>query len=73
MFQEKSYKKSGYEASECPRCYGKGSDSMSIFTKHDCPKCDGTGVIMWESSREVESTSHRQSENNERKNAWLFS
>jgi len=73
MFQEKSYKRSGYEACECPKCYGKGSDSMSIFSKNECSKCEGTGVIMWESSREVEATNHKQSDNNEYKNKWLFS
>lgn len=73
MFNEKKYSKHGYEYVECPRCYGRGVNSMGVFSKEDCPKCDGTGAIMVESSREMEVASHRQSDNNEYKNKWLFS
>jgi DnaJ-class molecular chaperone len=69
---EKSYTRSGYELYECPRCHGFGSEG--VFHKFSCEKCDGTGNIMIESKREVETASHRhQDDNNERKNAWLFS
>lgn len=73
MFNEKRYSRHGFEYVECPRCYGRGSESMSVFTKDTCTKCDGTGAIMIESSREMEVASHRQSDSNEHKNRWLFS
>lgn len=73
MFNQKSYKKSGYEYVECPRCDGTGLSRMNVFSRDDCPRCEGTGSIMAENSRETESARHDQSDNNERKNAWLFS
>jgi DnaJ-class molecular chaperone len=74
MFSEKSYRKSGYNQYECSRCYGSGHETMGVFSKITCPQCNGSGVQMCESSREMEVASHRhQDENNERKNAWLFS
>lgn len=74
MFNEKRYSRHGFEYVECPRCYGRGSESASVFIKDTCTKCDGTGAIMIESSREMEVASHRhQDESNDRKNAWLFS
>jgi DnaJ-class molecular chaperone len=74
MFNEKRYSKHGYEYVECPRCYGRGAESMGVFSKIDCPKCDGSGTLMVENSREMEMATHRQSDsNNEHKNRWLFS
>jgi len=73
MFQEKKYSKHGYEYIECPRCYGRGSESLSVFTKEPCGKCNGDGSIMVENTREMEMATQRQSDNNEYKNKWLFS
>jgi DnaJ-class molecular chaperone len=74
MFNEKRYSKHGYEYVECPMCYGRGSASMSVFTKDTCHQCNGSGTLMVENSREMEMATHRQSDsNNEHKNRWLFS
>lgn len=73
MFGEKSYRKSGYQQYDCPRCQGSGLDTMAIFTQVECKKCHGDGFIMVENSRDSESARHEQSDNNEHKNRWLFS
>lgn len=73
MFQEKRYSKHGYQYVECPRCYGRGSESLSVFTKETCSKCNGDGSIMIESARDIEVARNEQSDNNEYKNKWLFS
>ena len=73
MFQEKSYRKSGYSQYECSRCYGSGHETMGVFSKITCPQCHGTGMQMCESARDMEVARNEQSDSNEYKNKWLFS
>ena len=70
---EKKYIRTGFAQRECPRCYGRGNESMSIFHKVQCEKCQGTGVVMVENFREEEMATQRKSDNdNQLRNTWLF-
>lgn len=73
---EKRYVRTGFAQKTCPRCHGSGLDSMAIFTQVMCGKCRGDGVVMVENVREEEMATHKKADsgnNNERRNAWLFS